>query len=109
MKDRRGQQSQLLVFHDVGRHEVNRSVERTNPDALLQEALLEAFHIDGMVQLHHADGAQRAHIGYIRQLAAGGQSGGQGLFYAPDSFLPWGGKQQIYAGCRPRHRPEDCP
>lgn len=109
MKDRRGQQSQLLVFHDVGRHEVNRSVERTNPDALLQEALLEAFHIDGMVQLHHCRW-RPACAHRLHQAARGrGPVRRTGPVLCAGFFPAMGRKAADLRWRRPRHRPEDCP
>lgn len=62
-----GERFQLLILDNIRRHRVNEPAERPDPDALVDESLLQRGHIDAAVQLDHADGPERAHVGYLRQ------------------------------------------
>jgi len=66
-----------VVVDDVGGHGVNQPAEGPHPDAGLDEARLHDLHVDGLVQLDDADGAEHAHLGDRRQRRCRRQPGAQ--------------------------------
>ena len=82
----------------IGRHHIDKPVERPDPDAPLHEKVLHGGHVDRPGGLHHTDAAQHAHIRHLRQLPAGGKARCQGRFQHGHLFLPAVFRQDVQAG-----------